>query len=650
MPVRSVAQRQRTRYPSHGSTPNTSARVGGEALLVVESPAKAKTIQQYVARLGIQTFATLGHVRDLPVHELGVDLGNNFRPSYVVIPERESVVKRLQALAAQKRVVFLASDPDREGEAIAWHISVLLRPHLPPAARVQRVVFHEITPAAIHRALQAPRDIDVNLVLAQQARRVLDRLIGYLLSPYISARLGGEARQALSAGRVQSVALRLVVERERAIRQFQARPYWLFTGVFAPLEDPEDTSRVFKARLVRLNDRPPQVSSAEEADALCARLRAAHYVVHDLRDTRVHRAPPPPFTTSSFQQSAARDLRLSPERAMALAQMLYEGVPIGDQRIGLITYMRTDSTRVAEHAVEAARQWIREHFGDAYLPRTPRTYRPSRAAQDAHEAIRPTDVRRTPEWLRQSGARLPEEAIAVYALIWRRFVASQMADAQYALRSIDVDTIDQDLRARFCARARQRLFDGYMTLYADPEDNASSASDHWNDENSAERQAENEEEKSEEEKGDDGEATALMVDRLPDLLPSTVLQCLDVTHEQRWTAPPPRYTEATLVRALERHGIGRPSTYAAILSRLKSRRYVQFHKRALMPTPLGERVIDELLKAAPEFFEYDFTRQVEERLDKIAEGRASSLALLREVYERIQRVQPNDSSSRRRKP
>ncbi len=562
-------------------------------LVIVESPAKAKTLASVLGQ-GYTVRASLGHVRDLPDDELGVDLEHNFKPTYHLLRRKSKTVKTLRAALAGAGELYLATDPDREGEAIAWHLLQALR----PKCKIQRVAFHAITPADIRAAFAQPRALDMRLVEAQQARRVLDRLVGYQVSPLLWKSTGGK-----SAGRVQSVALRLVVERKRDIRNFVPVEYWT---IHADLARQNDHTQHFLARLIQLGEKKVGLGQAihiktkEEADRIIADLQGAVYRVKDIKRERKTRRPWPPFTTSTLQQAASARLHLSPAETMKIAQELYEGVDVGEGKpVGLITYMRTDSTAIAPEAQAAARNMIEDTLGPKYLPDTTPQYKTRvKNAQEAHEAIRPTDVRRYPNTLKDS---LTLRQFQVYDLIWRRFVASQMAAAIYDVTTVDVAaTVDQKPPALFRVTGRALVFDGFLRVWQEAE------------------------EKSE----DDDEPQTL-----PELATGEWLDLLALVPKQHFTQPPARYTESALVKALEERGIGRPSTYAVIIKTLKEREYVALDKRVLSPTLLGEATCDALIAAFPEVMDYQFTAQVEDWLDDVSRGERDWVKALQAFYD-----------------
>jgi DNA topoisomerase-1 len=552
-------------------------------LIIVESPAKTRTLKNFLGG-DFEIQASMGHVRDLPKSEMGIDIEHGFQPRYVIPRDRAKVVKALREAAGRASEVYLASDPDREGEAIAWHVAELLG--VPDARRIE---FNAITRDAVLEAFKHPRSIDRDRVNAQQARRVLDRLVGYRLSPLLWKKLG---KRTLSAGRVQSVALRLICDREREIQAFVPVEYWTITATLTP----RDEDHPFDARLAQIDGRKAEIGDAEQAQGIVRELDGAEYRVARVETKERLRNAPAPFITSTLQQEAARKLGFTASRTMRVAQDLYEGVELpGEGSVGLITYLRTDSTRVAPEAVEEARAYIRDNYGPQYLPEAPRAHRKSKAAQDAHEAIRPTKVLREPDSLK---AYLSDEHYRLYRLIWQRFVASQMSPAVY-----DVETVDISAgRFTFRATGSVEKFDGFRRVYTEGRD---------------ETPAEPEDE-----------------DRppLPEMAEGELLELLKLLPEQHFTEPPPRYTEATLVRALEEHGIGRPSTYAGIISTLKEKDYVRLEKKRFHPTALGFAVSDRLVEHFPGIMDVKFTAGVEAGLDEIEKGRTEWTRLVSDFY------------------
>jgi len=580
------------------------AKGKAKSLVVVESPAKARTIARILGT-EFEVKASVGHVRDLPKSELGVDVEQDFVPRYVVPRDKARVVKEIREAGQKASAVYLATDPDREGEAIAWH---LLEAAGLKSLPYRRVVFHEIVPEAVRQAFRHPRDIDMQLVNAQQARRVLDRLVGYRLSPF----LWKKVRRGLSAGRVQSVAARLVVEREREVQNFVPVEYWTIDADLAPRDGPASGAS-FKARLVghaggkRAGGRKLEIGSETEAHRLVALLTSAAYQVLGVQRKRQVRRPAAPFITSTLQQEASRRLGFSTRRTMTLAQQLYEGLSLGPEgEVGLITYMRTDSTQVAEQARREARAYIGDKFGADFLPPSAREYRKKvKGAQEAHEAIRPTSVRREPDSIRRS---LSDDQYKLYALIWQRMVASQMADAQFDVTTADIEAKPSSGADAFLLRATntQLRFSGYRQLYEE-------ASDNWNEED-------------------------VGTNPLPDLASGEALRLLGVSPDQHFTEPPPRYTEAGLVKALEEKGIGRPSTYAPTVATILERGYVEKDGRNLRPTELGYVVNDMLVEHFPDFIDVGFTVEMEEELDEIARGERPWQPVVQEFYQPLERA------------
>jgi len=558
-------------------------------LVIVESPAKAKTVGRYLGK-GYTVKASVGHVRDLLRSELSVDVENDFKPKYRVPNEKRPLVKELKELARQAEEVYLATDPDREGEAIAWHLleSAEIEPEL-----ARRVVFHEITQPAITEAFAHPRSINMDLVDAQQARRVLDRLVGYSLSPL----LWEKVRSRLSAGRVQSVALRLVVEREREIEAFVPVEYWTIEAELKP----EGGEAAFRAKLARVDDQEPQLPNQEVVNELLADLEKAVYRVARIRRSERRRKPAAPFITSTLQQEASRRLGYTARRTMALAQQLYEGLEIGENgSTGLITYMRTDSTNVAEVAQQEVRQYISATYGSDFLPPTPPQYRTRAAkAQEAHEAIRPTSVLRLPEKVKPY---LSSDQFKLYQLIWQRFVASQMEAAVFDTLTVEVTT--EETRRRYLLRASGSTlrFPGFLIVYEEARDEDAASEDSDNV-------------------------------RIPANLEEGQRQDLvRLIPEQHLTQPPPRFTEASLVQTLEEFGIGRPSTYAPILSTIQERGYVVRENKRLIPTETGMLVNDLLVEHFPEIVDMSFTANMEKDLDEVAGGDREWVEVVRGFY------------------
>lgn len=563
----------------------------GAALVIVESPAKAKTIGKYLGR-GYKVRATVGHVRDLPEKKMGIDVDNGFEPEYVTIPGKEKTLAELKSAAKDAREIYLATDPDREGEAIAWHVASQIRRK--GGAPIRRVLFHEITKDAVRGAIDRAGTINENLVEAQQARRVLDRLVGYKASPM----LWKTVKKGISAGRVQTVALRLIVEREREIRAFKPVEYWTIEALL------EKNGQEFVARLHHVDGKKPEIHNADEAQRIVDEvLKAATdgnrraFPVTEVKRRERRKNPPAPFTTSTLQQEAAKKLGFGSKRTMRLAQDLYEGIDIGPEgAVGLITYMRTDSTRVAESAADAARSYIRTLFGAEFLADGPRLFGDGKGknTQDAHEAVRPTDPTRRPDAVRRY---LKDDQFKLYELIWKRFMAGQMAPAVF-----DTTTVNFELgRHTFRATGSITKFAGYQALYQEA------------------REA--------------GDAKALEDEQaLPTLEQGERVPMKKLDPSQHFTEPPPRFSEASLVKELERLGIGRPSTYASIISTLADRRYVNLDQRRFFPTELGEQVERVMVKSLPDVFNVQFTSHMEGDLDRIEEGTIDWRQMLQDFY------------------
>lgn len=570
----------------------------GKALIIVESAAKTRTIGEFLGP-DYQIVASLGHVRDLPERELGVDVENGFRPTYRVLRDKSAVVQRLRAAVKEADRVYLATDPDREGEAIAWHLQEALK--LNDALRIE---FNEITRAAVENALRNPRTVDMRRVNAQQARRVLDRLVGYKLSGLLWRKI----KNARSAGRVQSVAVRLIVEREREIRSFVPTEYWRIAALVHPEGRPAE---VFEATLEQVNGEKFEVGSLpdeETARRVASEIEAASLAVADRRVRSGRRQPPPPHITSTLQREASTRLGFRARRTMAAAQELYEGVELADgTHVGLITYMRTDSTRVAAEAQEQAQSYIDATWGRDYVGRGRRGRAP-KGAQDAHECIRPTSVDRHPDEVdRLLAGRQNSDARRLYRLIWNRFVASQMAPAELETTTVDISAGPHLLRAS----GTEVLFPGYMALTGVPQPKRAEA------------------ETAEGENGEGGEDFGR---KLPELAVGDRLELDELKPSQHYTQPPPRFTEASLVKALEDNGIGRPSTYAPVLSTITERRYVKLTGRTFEPTPLGELVTDALVEHFPRIMDVDFTALLERELDDVEAGKMDWVRLLSEFY------------------
>ncbi len=550
-------------------------------LIIVESPAKTKTLKGFLGA-DYQVEASMGHVRDLPEKKLSIDLDNDFAPTYVVIPERQDVVARLRAAVKNASEVYLASDPDREGEAISWHLQEALGLRNP-----RRIQFNEITKTAVHAALLNSRSIDMDRVNAQQARRELDRIVGYKISPILSKKV----RPRLSAGRVQSVAVRLIADREREILAFKPVEYWSVTATLTP-----DTAKSkFDAALIERDSKKLEISNQKASDKIMADLEGSSYAVKSVKRSEKRRNPAAPFITSTLQQEASRKLGFGAKKTMQVAQQLYEGVDVpGEGHVGLITYMRTDSNRIADEAQQAARQFIVQTYGAKYAPTAAKQYKKSGAAQDAHEAVRPTDVARLPEKVAQTLNRDQER---LYKLIWQRFVASQMAPAVFDVVTVDITARNYTFRAT----GSTIKFDGFLRVYAEGKDD---------------NKVEDEDKQP-----------------LPPLTEAQALKLLALTPKQHFTEPPPRFTEATLVKALEEKGIGRPSTYASIIATIQDRQYVELAEKKFRPTELGLTVNDLLVKHFPNILDVKFTAGMEAELDAVAEGKEDWVKMMRRWYD-----------------
>jgi DNA topoisomerase-1 len=549
-----------------------------EDLVIVESPTKAKTLGKYLGK-GYIVKASMGHLIDLPTGELGVDVDKGFAPKYVVVKGREKTLKELVGAAEKAGQVYLASDPDREGEAIAYHIANRLGRN---SKKIKRILLYEITREAVKRALEEPREIDLAKVEAQQARRILDRLVGYLVSPI----LWKTVRRGLSAGRVQSVALRLICEREKEILAFVRQEYWTIELLLKGKKEP------FGAKLATVGGKPAEIKSQEQAQELSTNLRKATYRVEEVERKEKKRNPPPPFITSTMQQEASKRLGFSASRTMSVAQQLYEGIEIGDEGpVGLITYMRTDAVRMNEDAVQQARKYIGDKFGETYLPPEPNVYRSRKTAQGAHEAIRPTDVKRAPDALKE---HLSKDQQKLYQLIWARFVACQMNPAVYDTVTVKISGESSKETYGVRATGSALKFPGFLAVY----------------------------------RGDDEENE----EPFPQVEEGEALKLQQIEPKQHFTEPSPRYTEASLIKELESRGIGRPSTYAPILSVIQKRDYVSKEKTALKPMELGAVVNDLLVSRFPDTFDYGFTAEMEEELDKVEEQEMGWQKVLQNFY------------------
>ncbi len=551
-------------------------------LIVVESPTKIRTIKKYVGK-DYNVAATVGHIKDLPAREIGIDFEDNFKPKYKTIPGKKKIITELKKSAGDTADIYLAPDPDREGEAIAWHTSEVLKKK---GRKFHRILFHELTKNAVLQALDKPEPLDRSKYEAQQARRILDRLVGYQISPILWRKVQG----GLSAGRVQSVAVRIICERERKIQAFTPEEYWSIT---ANLEG--ETPPPFAAKLTREKNKKIAIPDGTTADRIVADLRQAAFKVAKVRQKTIKRNPLPPFITSKLQQEAIRKLRFSAKKTMAVAQQLYEGIDIGPgEPEGLITYMRTDSTRISEEAALEAMQLIKESFGPEYALDSPRQFKNRKKAQDAHEAIRPTSVGNTPEKIK---SYLTKDQFALYTLVWKRFVASQMQTALINQNSITIQAGDY----QFSASGSTIKFHGFMRLYKSVEEENLQA--------------------DEKKKG-----------LLPALTEDMPLGLIKLDPKQHFTQPPPRFSEASLVKELEENGIGRPSTYAAILSTIRDKGYVDLIKRYFRPSELGFIVNDLLVDNFPEVFDVDFTAKLEDQLDSIEENKSAASDILTKFY------------------
>ncbi len=566
-------------------------------LVIVESPAKAKTILKILGK-GFTVRASIGHIKDLPEKELGVEVESNFKPHYVVIPGKEKIIKELKKASKEADKIFLAPDPDREGEAIAWHIAYEIsdKKSSTPNEKIYRIIFNEITERAVQEAIKKPEKIDMNKVEAQQARRILDRLVGYGLSPL----LWRKVRRGLSAGRVQSVTVKLVVDKEREIESFKSEEYWSINSEFEGSKPPKFWARLSQIdSRFRIQDSRFLIPNEDTATAILNDLKDKEFILNKIDRKLRKRMPYPPFITSTIQQEAARKLRFTAKKTMGVAQQLYEGIELGEEgAVGLITYMRTDSHRVAAEAQEWARKLIERVYGRDYIPEKPPFYKSKASAQEAHEAIRPTYPDKIPEAIKQF---LSKEQYALYALIWNRFISSQMTPAQLEQTTFVIDSLQavQPVSLyEFRASGTVVRFDGFMAMYTEGKDEI------------------------EEEEGL----------TLPALKEGETLRLLNLQPKQHFTQPPPRYTEATLVKTLEEKGIGRPSTYAAILSTVQDRKYVQKTDGKFSPTELGIVVNDLLVERFPELIDVGFTAKMEDELDRIEDGKMKWVKVVKSFY------------------
>ncbi|MEQ7053896.1 type I DNA topoisomerase [Paenibacillus alvei] len=555
-----------------------------DSLVIVESPAKAKTIGKYLGSKYIVK-ASMGHVRDLPKSQIGVEIEDNFAPKYITIRGKGSVLKELKDARKKVKKVYLAADPDREGEAIAWHLAHALELDQSEACRV---VFNEITKQAVKDAFKTPRQINMDLVHAQQARRILDRLVGYKISPL----LWKKVKKGLSAGRVQSVSVKLIIDRENEISAFIPEEYWTIT---ARLNMGKSS---FDAKFYSINGEKKELTSEAEVNEILQAIKGNSFVVSEVKERERLRHPSPPFTTSSLQQEAARKLNFRAAKTMSVAQQLYEGVDLGKEgTVGLITYMRTDSTRISQTAQEEAGEFIKGHYGDEYMPETPRQYVKKNAnAQDAHEAIRPTSIMRTPDEMKSF---LSRDQFRLYKLVWERFVASQMTSAIMDTMTVDIKVGE----TMFRANGSKIRFPGFMKVYVEGNDDGTVEDDKF----------------------------------LPPLTVGDSMQTEQIEPKQHFTQPPPRYTEARLVKTLEELGIGRPSTYAPTLETIQKRGYVAIEEKKFVPTELGELIIQLMEEFFPEILDVEFTAHMEEDLDHVGEGQQDWVKVLADFYESFEK-------------
>ncbi len=551
-----------------------------KTMVIVESPTKARTITRILGD-DFVIYSSMGHLIDLPKSRIGVDIEDDFKPTYVIIPGKKKALTQLKKEAKRSEIIYLATDPDREGEAISWHLMEQLRAKT-NGQKFLRVVFHEITPEAVKAAFEHPRSLDIDKVNAQQARRVLDRIVGYLLSPLLWKKVA----RGLSAGRVQSVALKLIVDREREIRAFKPEEYW---SVEAELKQKPEESLAFLAQLDKRDNEKLKISSQEEGAAIVADLERAEYVVGAVKKGKKNRHPYPPFITSTLQQAAFNRLKYTSQKTMLLAQQLYEGVELGSEgSTGIITYMRTDSVKIADSAVKSIREFIGNEFGEQYLTDKPRVYRSKKSAQEAHEAIRPTSVSRRPELIREF---LNDDQFRLYQLIWQRAVASQMESAVYSTSSVEITAGRYGLSSSGSILA----FEGFLKVY--------------------------------------GEDVQEKDSKVPEVFEGEPLDLLNLKPEQHFTRPPARYSEASLIRLLEEKGIGRPSTYAPIIFTLTSRDYVRREKGYLACTELGMKVNDILVEYFSDIVDEGFTASMEEELDQVEDGKLNWVNVLKNFYD-----------------
>lgn len=569
-------------------------------LIIVESPSKAKTIQKYLGG-DVVVLASKGHICDLPTRSLGIDIADGFKPQYVVTPDKKETIDKLAQAVAKYKTVYLATDPDREGEAISWH----LKNTLGIDGDKVRIEFNEISPKAVRAAMEKPREINMNLVDSQQARRVLDRLVGYKISPILARKLAPSGNKTgMSAGRVQSAALKMIVDRENEIRAFVPEEYWTIFAELFKEGDRHVKSNLIKAAFNDFDGEKTKITNAEAASALTARMKGAAYFVDEVKKGVSTAKPAPPFTTSTMQQEANHKLNMSADRAIRVAQQLYEGVNVGGEGLhALITYIRTDSVRVSPDFAAAALGFIRSNYGAEYAPSTPNVYKTSASAQDAHEAIRPISLERTPQSLE---GKLERDQFRLYKLIYERFLASQMKPALYNTMRVHIAGQDDLGRMGFVVHGRSVKFKGFTAVYSA----------------TADKEKEDED---------------VELDTMPDLNEGDRLDLGNVSSEQKFTKPPARYTDASLVKAMEENGIGRPSTYASIISVLAKREYTEKEGKSIKPTQRGEKVCEYMVKNFPDIMSLDFTARLEGALDKIALGGYPWQDLIGAFYPRLQR-------------
>ncbi len=561
-------------------------------LLIIESPAKARTLKKYLGP-DFKIMASVGHVKDLPVSRLGVDIENSFEPKYVTIKGKGKVLKDLKAAGKKAEAIYLAPDPDREGEAIAWHVAQELGKGT-DEQKVYRVLFNELTKRAILEAVESPKTLDRNKFESQQARRILDRLVGYQISPLLWKRV----KRGLSAGRVQSVAVKMICDREREIQAFEPQEYWSLTAILSGTEPPS-----FEAKFFQYKGKKKELKNEAQTRAIVSEIEGLPFEVSKVTQKRTRKNAPPPFTTSLLQQEAFRRLRYSAKKTMSVAQSLYEGVDLGDQGlVGLITYMRTDSFNLSKDAIGQARSFIEKTYGKDYLPGKPNHYKSRKGAQEAHEAIRPTSVTLVPEAISRY---LSRDQRALYELIWKRFVACQMSPAQLDKTQVEIKAGN----AGFRANGSVMVFNGFTVLYGDPNGSAK----------------------------ENGDREKTSESQLPPLTKGQILGLNKLVPAQHFTQPPPRFTEASLVKALEENGIGRPSTYAAILANISGREYVSVEKRRFVPTELGFLVTDLLVKNFPDVMNTAFTAQMENNLDQIEQGKVKWTDVLKRFYDSFEK-------------